>query len=485
MDENNNMFPEQEIPQPPQNLDYYADTTDTTEVNEASPQTAPVYHPYPAYSQYQQQTQPYAQQQWPMQPLPLPEKKRKLSGAAIALIAVAVLVVGALGAMGTLRLLGNAGSRPLPPSPPPVTNDDTRMELGYTADADRSIAAVEGGLTPVEIHEKLRDTNVAVQIHGGQRDAVVSEGSGIIIHENAAGTHTYIVTCAHVIAGRQRVSIELYNGETFAAAIVGYDVRTDVGLLQIEATGLNGATFGDSSQLRVGEPVYAIGNPGGIRFMGSFTSGVVSAIDRSITATHTMVTIQHTAPISPGNSGGALVNAMGQVVGINSQKIAELQFEGMGFAVPSTTVQEVVNHLIAQGFVPNRPKLGIRFLLATETAPGSFVVRSNNLPSGSMIIARIDDDSDFVDSDVRVNDIITHVNGNPITRPEVLMRVIENGEVGQQLTLSMAWVGSDFAITTFDVRVRLVEDRSVFELEDEATRPWFEEQLDPFGNPFR
>ena len=469
MDENN-MTPQQETPQPPpQSL-------------EQDSLPAPVYHPYPSYQPYPQ-AQPY-QQQW--QPQPPPPKKKELSKAAIALIAAVVLVVGIFGGMGTARLLRGANeNRLLPPNPPPVTNDDSRMELAQTPDADRSVAAVEGGLTPVEIHEKLRDTNVAVQIHGRQRDAVISEGSGIIIHENAAGTHTYIVTCAHVIAGRQHVSIELYCGESFVAAIVGYDVRTDVGLLQIEATGLPSATFGDSSQLRVGEPVYAIGNPGGISFMASFTSGVVSAIDRAITVRHTMETIQHTAPISPGNSGGALVNAMGQVIGINSQKIADIQFEGMGFAVPSTTVQEVVNHLIAQGFVPNRPKLGIRYLIATTTPPGNFVVRSNNLPSSSMIIAQIDDDSDFLDTDVRVNDIITHVNGNPITRPEVLLRVIENGEVGQQLTLSIARVGNDFAITTFDVRVRLVEDRSVFEPEEETTLPWFQEPFDQHGSPFR
>ena len=456
MDENNNSGYDWQNSPPPQTNEW----------------SAPQYQPYPP-------PQPRHSPQWE------PPPKKNAAPWVLGIIGFVLVVGVAFLSVTLVRSVRAPGEGNNATSPAIV--DDSRLELDYTPDADRSVASLdhEDALTPVEIHERLFRTNVAVQIHGARRDAVVGEGSGIIIHENSAGTHTYIVTCAHVIAGRQRVSVELYCGESFVAAIVGYDVRTDVGLLQIEATGLPSATFGDSSAIRVGEPVYAIGNPGGIHFMASFTSGVVSAIDRTITARHTMVTIQHTAPISPGNSGGALVNAMGQVIGINSQKIVDIQFEGMGFAVPSRTVQEVVNHLIATGFVPNRPKLGIQYLLATQTPPGNFVVRSNNLPSGSMIIARIDDDSDFIDTDVRVNDIITHVNGNAITRPEVLLQVIESGTVGQELTLSIARVGNDFAITTFDVRVRLVEDRSVFEPEEESTLPWFEEPFDPFGNPFR
>ncbi|MCL2531859.1 MAG: trypsin-like peptidase domain-containing protein [Oscillospiraceae bacterium] len=402
--------------------------------------------------------------------------KRNASVVVVSLLCVLLVVVG--GTAGFFGIRYFAGQTQTPPvvTQPGGGSDSPHMQLAVTPDGDRSAPAVEGGMTPVEIAESLKRSNVAVQIHGTRGNNIIGEGSGIIIHENTAGTHTYVVTAAHVIEGtNRRVSIELYNGESFYAEIIGYDARTDVGLLRIPAAGLHAATFGDSDALRVGEPVFAVGNPGGIQFMGSFTQGIVSAIDRPIRNRHTMITIQHTAPISPGNSGGALVNALGQVIGINSQKIVDLYFEGMGFAVPSSTVQEVVNNLIEMGRVPNRPKLGIQFIVATQTAPGAFVVRANNLPSGSIIIAAIDDDSDFTNTQVQPEDIITHVNGNPINRPEVLLEVIETGSVGQALELTIARVNREnFNVTdTFEVTVRLVEDRSVFESEPEPTRPWF------------
>jgi len=404
---------------------------------------------------------------------PTPPKRKGLV-LVVSLLCVLLVIAGGMAGVFGVRYL-SGGQSPAVTSPG-GGSDSPHLQLAPTPDDDRSNVAMQGGMTPVEIHAELVRSNVAVQIHGTRGNNIVGEGSGIIIHENTAGTHTYVVTAAHVIEGtNRRVSVELYDGESFYAEIIGYDSRTDVGLLRIPASGLHAATFGDSDALRVGEPIFAIGNPGGIQFMGSFTSGIVSAIDRPIRNRHTMITIQHTAPISPGNSGGALLNALGQVIGINSQKIVDLYFEGMGFAIPSVTVQEVVNNLIEMGRVPNRAKLGIQFIVATQTAPGAFVVRANNLPSGSIIIAGIDDDSDFVNTRVQPEDIITHVNGAPINRPEVLLEIIETGSVGQELELTIARVNREnFNVTdTFDVTVRLVEDQSVFEPEPEPTRPWF------------
>ncbi|MDR2753074.1 MAG: S1C family serine protease, partial [Oscillospiraceae bacterium] len=258
--------------------------------------------------------------------------------------------------------------------------------------------------------------------------------------------------------------------------IVGFDSRTDVGLLRVKATGLEGAEFGDSDMLKVGEPIYAIGNPGGVEFKGSFTNGMVSAIDRAITSKYKMKTIQHTAAINPGNSGGALVNTLGQVVGVNSQKIVDTEYEGMGFAIPSKTVQEVVNNLIAKGYVPNRPKLGIQYLPATQTQAGNWVVRSNSLPSGSLIIAKIDEGSDIQGTQVRTNDIITHVNGNPLNKPDVLLQAVENGKVGDELKLTIARVNSNYTVESFNVSVKLMEDKGT--VTEPETQPWF---YDEFG----
>ncbi|MDR3314641.1 MAG: trypsin-like peptidase domain-containing protein, partial [Oscillospiraceae bacterium] len=241
------------------------------------------------------------------------------------------------------------------------------------------------------------------------------------------------------------------------------DTRTDIGLLRITKTGLQTAEFGDSSALRVGDTVYAIGNPGGTEFKGSFTEGMVSAIDRPITSTYKQLSIQHTAAINPGNSGGMLVNAAGQVIGINSQKIVDTQYEGMGFAIPSKLVKEVVDDLVKYNRVPNRPKLGIQYLPATQTQLGYEVVRFRNLPSGSLIIAKIDSDSGFNGSDVQKNDIITHVNGQPLTKADLLPSLIENSSVGDTIKLTIVRVSRSYEVTEFDVTVKLVEDKGAAE----------------------
>jgi len=233
----------------------------------------------------------------------------------------------------------------------------------------------------------------------------------------------------------------------------------------------------------VGEAVYAIGNPGGVEFKGSFTGGMISAIERPLSSSYTMQTIQHTAPINPGNSGGALVNAFGQVVGMNSAKIMDMQYEGMGFAIPSKVVQEVVNSLIAKGYVPDRPKLGIKYIAASRTQRGMLVMRINDLPSGSLIIAEIDEDSDIAGTDVRANDIITHANGEALNKAEVLLSLIEKGKVGDELRLTIARVNAaNYSVETFDVKVKLVEDKGPgAPAQEEETRPWYEDDEQGFG----
>jgi len=391
-----------------------------------------------------------------------------------SVFAVLAVAVGVLVGVGIYR-----GSNPAAPTEPNSSQqggapgDDSRLEFAETP-AGANAPAPGEALTPVQIHDKLKNSNVAVQLYSGRStDKVVGEGSGILLHEDSTKAYTYVLTCAHVINGQERISVQLADGASFDATVVGLDNRTDVGLLRIKKTGLKAAEFGDSDKLQVGESVYAIGNPGGIEFMGSFTNGIVSAIERPIKSRYRMQTIQHTAPINPGNSGGALVNAFGQVIGVNSQKIVDMQYEGMGFAVPSKVVQEVVNNLIAKGYVPNRPKLGIQYIAASETQRGYYVVRINNLPSGSLIIAKIDEDSDITGTDIRANDIITHVNGQALNKADVLLTAVEKGKVGEELKLTIARVNQNYSIDTFDVSVKLVEDKGPATPAEEETRPWY------------
>ena len=444
------------------------------------PQVAPAYPSYPAqpplYSPY---ATPYAtapQAAYQEQP------KRKRTGLVVFL---ALLLVVAFAGVG---ILGGAVWRYMKDNDPNTIvadkpADDSQLQLASTPDGDNSAPSAEGALTPVEIHQKLQDANVAVQLYGGGRsgDGVVSEGSGVLIHEDGSKTYTYVVTCAHVLTENASVSIELEDGTRYDAEVVGKDSRTDVALLRVKKTGLHGATFGNSDMLKVGEPVYAIGNPGGIEFKGSFTDGIVSSIERPLKSDYTMVTIQHTAPINFGNSGGALINVRGEVVGINSSKIAGGAYEGMGFAIPSRIVKEVVDNLIARGYVPNRPKLGIRYLAASESRTGFFVLRANDLPSGSLIIAEINEDSALKGTDVRTTDIITHVNGKPLNKPEVLQEVIEKSKVGDTLKLTIARVNpQNYSVSSFEISVDLVEDKGA--KAEPQTQPWYRD--DQFENGF-
>ena len=269
------------------------------------------------------------------------------------------------------------------------------------------------------------------------------------------------------------------GGKTYEAEKVATDTRTDIGVVKIKATGLPLAEFGDSSSLKIGEPVYAIGNPGGSEYFGSFTDGIVSAIDRSVTATYKMTCIQHNAAINPGNSGGALVNEYGQVIGLNSSKISSTEYEGMGFSVPSTTMLKVYKELAAHGYVSNRPMLGITYLPVSRDYSYATVAWKNNLPYGSIAIATISEDSDFVNHDVKVNDIITAVNGKDLETTDILLEAIENAKVGDTLELTVCKIGRSSTITkTFNVKVKLVEDKG----QNKVTEP--ETQYDPFGSYF-
>ena len=231
-------------------------------------------------------------------------------------------------------------------------------------------------------------------------------------------------------------------------------------------------------------PVYAIGNPGGVSFAGSFTNGMVSAIARPVNSEigYEMRCIQHTAAINPGNSGGALVNAAGQLVGINSSKIAGEGFEGMGFSVPSITVKEVFEEIVRNGYVTNRPKLGVQYFPASSNQLYSMIVGANHLPAGSIVIQAVTPDSDLANHDIQKGDMITEVNGKPLDTVEVLPDLIEESKVGDELVLTVCRVDvkNNYAVSQTKVKVKLVEDRGTAP----ATDPTANKQEHNFYNPF-
>ena len=179
-------------------------------------------------------------------------------------------------------------------------------------------------------------------------------GSGVIFREDG-----YIVTNNHVVSGAKEIIVSLSDGRSLKGKLIGADELTDLAVVKVEASGLPTAKFGDSDQIVVGEPAIAIGNPMGLEFRGSVTSGVISAVNRTLDISDKLVKlIQTDAAINPGNSGGALVNADGEVIGINSAKLAASGVEGMGFAIPTNTVQNIIDEIMNKGYVA-RPYLGV------------------------------------------------------------------------------------------------------------------------------
>ena len=179
------------------------------------------------------------------------------------------------------------------------------------------------------------------------------------VESQGVGSDGYIVTNNHVINGAKELIVSLSDGRTMRGKVIGADEVTDLAVVKIDAKDLPTAEFADSDQIVVGEPAIAIGNPMGLEFKGSVTSGVVSALNRTLDNSDSRVKLLQTdAAINPGNSGGALVNADGEVIGINSVKLAASGVEGMGFAIPSNTVQSVIKELMDKGYVA-RPYLGV------------------------------------------------------------------------------------------------------------------------------
>lgn len=358
-------------------------------------------------------------------------------------------------------------------------------------------------LTTTEIAKTAKKSSVGVVVYStssnsfafGQKsssnsgDNKTGEGTGVIIELDDQGDYTYVVTCAHVISDANiSVKILMEDGTTYDAEVVGYDEQTDVGLLRVKEKSLQklAATIGTSSNLQVGQSVYAMGNPGGSDFFGSFTSGVVSAIGRSLNSSsgYTMECIQHDAAINPGNSGGGLYNAQGQLIGINSSKIASTEYEGMSFAIPIDEAVSVVNSLSSFGYVPNRPKLGINYALArTYNQAYQMIVSFKGLPSGTLIIAKISSESSLNDLGVKTGDMIVSANGKKLDTADVLLDMIEKGKVGDVIELGICRVesnNSSYNIKEFTVKATLVEDKGSKSSDEEQTTQSYEDYFNYF-----
>lgn len=411
----------------------------------------------------------------PEQPFPVNEpakdkKKKKSNKGFVAFIVIAIVVVVlAVGACIYLVLNAPPADNSVTPTTPETSTNDDNTQLIITDTPD--LPEGSDSLSTIEIAENAERINVGIMIYekgqsffANSSTSLASSGSGIVMSIDDSGKYTYILTCAHVISdaasSNYTITVQDVRGNTYDGIMVGFDEKTDIGVIKIETTSLPVAEFGNSSNLRKGQKVYAIGNPGGMDFFGSFSDGMISAIDRPISSEggYEMKCIQHTTPINSGNSGGALLNELGQVIGINSSKIVSTGYEGMAFAIPISDAKPVIDDIIRNGRVTNRPKLGITYAPAMQYQEFAMIVNLNDLPAGSLVIFDINPDSSLANSRATTYDIITAVNGTDLDTPDVLLDKIDNGNVGDRLTLTLCRVADDYSVTEFEVVVTLVED---------------------------
>lgn len=413
-------------------------------------------------------------QQWQMPPIrtPKPAKKRRPWLAIVLIIAVAVLA--GLGVSEALKdwdlsVVRNDSSvqirigekqQPLPQEPLPASEpieqpqqpveekpqeaaspNETRLQLAApVAGAENASSDAEGALSLQAIYVKMIPSVVSVSTDGGT-------GTGIIMSEDG-----YIITNHHVIANARQIVVMTHDEQTYPAERIGSDETSDLAVLKIEPkTALTAAEFGDSDALRVGDSVVAIGDPLGVRLRGTMTDGIVSAINRDLMVNdREMTLIQTNAALNNGNSGGPLINCYGQVVGINEVKLSNYYsttIEGLGFAIPISIAKPIIDELIEKGYVAGRPAIGI----SGEQLP--MAVRAfYGLPDG-VYITYVSESSDAYQKGIRKGDILTAVEGTPVTTVDEMNQLKNSHIAGDTIRVTVFRAGN-----YYDVQIVLMDE---------------------------
>lgn len=348
------------------------------------------------------------------------------------------------------------------------------LELNSKPESDRNIEYIDenGRYTTEGLAEYIRPQVVEIYAYNsGQPEMVIASGSGIIISEDG-----YIVTNTHVLDGTMydgngdlikadSFAVMTHDEKQYDAQIAGRDTKTDIAVIKIQASGLPFATFGNSDETVLGEEVAAIGNPAGLT--GSITDGIVSGLNRKIKADSTgfeMNCIQTNAAISPGNSGGALVNMYGQVIGITSSKYVNSSYEGLGFAITINEAKPIIEELISQGYVSGRIRIGITFYsMDNEFTLGEFKDKYNrDIPEKlkGLWITDISKDCDISDTELEVGDFILSINGIKVHSYDDLDLILDGKKAGDVLRAECARIDDDMNISYFEIEFKLMADTS-------------------------
>lgn len=405
----------------------------------------------------------YNQQYNPQMFAQYPQKKTKGGIIALIIVLCSLLTIGFIGMMvygfsadikedlnnnrsdsgNSFRLPNKDSTTPFETLPDTSSQGKTHDESDYSDNVNKDYSGMKlesnpkdaktnNSYTAAKASDKVSDSVVGILCYSDdvpdQADTTTasSQGSGIIFSQDG-----YVITNAHVIGNSKTayaIRVVTSDGKVYKAGVVGYDSRTDIAVLKMDdAKGLTPATFGDSSQLEVGQDIIVVGNPGGLDYQNTTTKGVISALDRKLSTSSLTKYIQTDAAINPGNSGGPLVNYYGQVVGITTSKIVSETYEGMGFAIPSQTVKSIVDTLVKNGYVEGRVKIGISGIAVTSDQASNY-----NIPQG-IYVQSIVSGGPCDGTSLKEGDIITEVDGETITSFADVYAILETHKPGDKI----------------------------------------------------
>ena len=374
------------------------------------------------------------------------KEKAKISPVMVALTSAAMICL----ILATAFFFGNKdiSSSIISKSDIYHSSDVTTKKIANSGEGQFVPTGAE--LTTAEIAAKVGPSVVGIESKTysinffQQRTSATSTGSGVIVNEDG-----YIVTNHHVIADAKELKVILNSGKEYPATIVGYDERSDLAVIKIDEKDLTYATFGDSSQLMVGERAIAIGNPLGTELMGTVTQGIISAVNRTVQVEDkTLTLLQTDAAINSGNSGGALINAYGEVIGINTVKMYATGVEGIGFAIPSNEVKTVLEDIINHGYVRGRLVVGVTGTNITEKMSEYY-----ELPMG-FYVSEVREGYGAYLAGVQVGDVIIKCDGKVVETIDDINEIRDSHQVGDFMDIVVSRNGKNVSL-----KVKLMEEK--------------------------
>lgn len=419
---------------------------------------------------------------------------RNNSSSLIKKIGISLLsgVIGGALSFGGLYYVTNGNQENQSTSSATATTNSgkttvSNVTYNVTSDVTTAVSKVQDAVVSIINLQNASTNNLFGDLFGSEETngssndntlEAASEGSGVIYKKS--GDTAYIVTNNHVVEGQKKLQVVLADGTKVDATLVGTDSYTDLAVLKIASAKVTTvATFGDSSTLKVGEPAIAIGSPLGSQYANSVTQGIVSSLNRQVTSTNdenqevNINAIQTDAAINPGNSGGPLINIEGQVIGINSSKIASsstsssgVSVEGMGFAIPSNDVITIINQLEKNGKI-TRPALGVSMydLSSISSEQQEKILKVPDTVTQGVVILSVANGTPAEQAGLKKYDVITKIDGKDVTSTTELRAALYAKSIGDTMKITFYRESTEKTVT-----VNLTVDQSILNQNNSSTK---------------